>query len=157
MITMLVRSVLVRSWFLDHLAAVGVAAAGFTASLAIAPNAHGVAGAGLAVIMVAIAAVASRYFIIPDELNIAAFPLALADAGLRNGGDAIEAIALALLQGAILALIFLGLRIVYRMLRNREGLGMGDVKLAGVAGAWLGWQTAPIAVEIAAIAALTAY
>ncbi|MGZ6244141.1 MAG: prepilin peptidase, partial [Candidatus Binataceae bacterium] len=33
----------------------------------------------------------------------------------------------------------------------------GDVKLAGVAGAWLGWLTIPIAVEIAALAALAAY
>jgi len=34
---------------------------------------------------------------------------------------------------------------------------LGDVKLAGVAGAWLDWLTIPIAVEIAAVAALAAY
>ena len=154
---MLVRAVLARPWTLTHVAGAGAAAAGLTISLVVAPNAHGIAGAGLAVIMVAIAAVDSRYFIIPDELNIAALALALVDAGFRNSGDAAEAIGLAILRAAVLSLIFLSLRIAYRMLRNREGLGMGDVKLAGVAGAWLGWQAAPIAVEIAALAALSAY
>ncbi len=43
---------------------------------------------------------------------------------------------------------------LYRRLRGREGIGLGDVKLAGVAGAWLDWQSIPIAVEIAALAAL---
>jgi leader peptidase (prepilin peptidase)/N-methyltransferase len=41
--------------------------------------------------------------------------------------------------------------------RGREGLGLGDVKLAAVAGAWLGWMSAPIAIEIAALAAIAAF
>ena len=32
-----------------------------------------------------------------------------------------------------------------------------DVKLAGVMGAWLGWVTIPIAVEIAALSAIAVY
>jgi leader peptidase (prepilin peptidase)/N-methyltransferase len=61
------------------------------------------------------------------------------------------------LRGGALALAFLGLRVIYRQLRKRDGLGLGDVKLAGVAGAWLGWQTMSIAVEIAAVSALIVY
>jgi leader peptidase (prepilin peptidase) / N-methyltransferase len=34
---------------------------------------------------------------------------------------------------------------------------LGDVKLAGVAGAWLDWPTVPIAIETAALTALAAY
>jgi hypothetical protein len=34
---------------------------------------------------------------------------------------------------------------------------LGDVKLAGVMGAWLGWVTIPIAVEIAALSAIAVY
>ena len=50
-----------------------------------------------------------------------------------------EAVGFALLRGAVLALLFLGAARRYRRLRGRDGIGLGDVKLAGVAGAWLGW------------------
>ena len=42
-------------------------------------------------------------------------------------------------------------------LRGREGIGLGDVKLAAVAGVWLDWQMIPIAVEIATLSALAVY
>lgn len=139
-----------------HGAAVaGAGAAGVAASLLAAHNAGGIAGAGLALLMVAIAVIDARHFIIPDELNVAALGLALIYAGTQNGG--IEAIGLAVIRGAFLSLTFLGLRVAYRALRKRDGIGFGDVKLAGVAGAWLGWQTMPIAVQIAALAALMTY
>ena len=65
-----------------------------------------------------------------------------------------QAAALAFVRGAALALLFYALRALYRRLRGRQGIGLGDVKLAAVAGAWLDWSTMPIAVEIAALAAL---
>lgn len=34
----------------------------------------------------------------------------------------------------------------YRRLRGHEGLGLGDAKLAGVAGAWLGWEALPFVI-----------
>jgi leader peptidase (prepilin peptidase) / N-methyltransferase len=46
---------------------------------------------------------------------------------------------------------------LYSRIRGREGIGLGDVKLAGVAGVWLDWSIAPVAIEIAALAALAAY
>ena len=45
----------------------------------------------------------------------------------------------------------------YRRWRGRDGLGLGDVKLAGVAGAWLGLTTIFAALELAALTALAAY
>jgi leader peptidase (prepilin peptidase)/N-methyltransferase len=65
-----------------------------------------------------------------------------------------QAAAIAFARGAVLALLFYALRALYRRLRGRQGIGLGDVKLAAVAGTWLDWLTLPIAIEIAALAAL---
>ena len=64
---------------------------------------------------------------------------------------------MALSRAALAAGLFLLVRIAYRRLRGRDGLGLGDVKLAGAAGAWLSLQMLPISIEIAAITALAAY
>ena len=61
------------------------------------------------------------------------------------------------ISGAALTFAFLSLRVVYRSVRGREGIGLGDVKLASVAGVWLYWSMVPIAIEIAALAALAVY
>lgn len=144
-------------WTHTHTVAAGAAAAAAATSLVVAPNAQGLFGSGLAMLMVAIAAVDWRSYIIPDELNIAAFILALAAAAFHTDVGGLAEVALALARAIILSLAFLTLRSAYRMLRKRDGLGLGDIKLAAVAGAWLSWQTIPIVVEIAALAALSAY
>ena len=154
---MWVRLPAVRRWTSIQVTTAIAAVVGVTASLVAAPNTQGMAGAGLALIMIAIAVVDARRFIIPDDLNIAALALAFINATLVANGSVIEAVASAVLRGGALALAFLGLRVIYRQLRKRDGLGLGDVKLAGVAGAWLGWQTMSIAVEIAAVSALIVY
>jgi len=154
---MWVRLPAVRRWTSIEVTTTIAAVVGVTASPVAAPNAQGMAGAGLALIMIAIAVVDARRFIIPDDLNIAALALAFINATLVANGSVIEAVASAVLRGGALALAFLGLRVIYRQLRKRDGLGLGDVKLAGVAGAWLGWQTMSIAVEIAAVSALIVY
>jgi leader peptidase (prepilin peptidase) / N-methyltransferase len=144
------------------IAVIGIAAiAAVAASLAVAPGLAGVLGAGLALVTLAIAVIDARRFIIPDELTVAALALAIANAGLDAWPDGwstvLENVGAALLRGAVLALGFLALRALYHRLRGREGIGLGDVKLAGVAGAWLGWATIPVAIEIAALAALAVY
>lgn len=137
------------------IALLGLAAA--ATSVVMVPGIRGVLGAGLALLMLAIAVIDARRFIIPNRLNAAAFALALVDAALAEPQAISEAIVFACLRGALLALLFLGLRILYARLRDREGIGLDDVKLAAVAGAWLGWLMIPIAVEIAAFVALSIY
>lgn len=44
---------------------------------------------------------------------------------------------------------FYGIAFAYERSRGQEGLGMGDVKLAGAMGAWLGWQALPFAILVA--------
>ncbi len=127
------------------------------ASIWAAPGTIGFLGAGLALLMLAIAAADARYFIIPDELTAAALALAAVNAALADAPSVIESLALAALRGTATILLFWSLRWLYRRLRGREGLGLGDVKLAFVAGAWLDWAMIPVAIEIAALAALAVY
>lgn len=138
-------------------ACAGAACVGVVASIAMVPDSRGVWGSGLAVLMVAIAAVDARHFIIPDELTVAAFSLGLLYAVTEETDMWAQALAWSALRGALSALVFLGVRAGYRRWRGREGIGLGDVKLAGVAGVWLDWSTIPVAIEIAAVAALGAY
>jgi leader peptidase (prepilin peptidase)/N-methyltransferase len=133
------------------------AAAAALASIAAAPDVRGALGAGLACITLAIAVIDARRFIIPNELVAAGFVLGLVHAALVGSPDVVAGLALAALRGTILAAIFLAIRIGYRRLRGRDGIGLGDVKLAAVAGVWLDWQALPIAVELAALSALAFY
>lgn len=141
----------------DDLTVVAACAASITASLIVLPNAQGAMGGGLAVLMIMIAIVDARRFIIPDELTIAALAVGLLHAAMLDSGSAVEMLAAAALRGALLSLAFFLLLIGYRHFRGREGMGLGDVKLAGVAGVWLDWRMIPIAIEMAALAALAVY
>lgn len=134
----------------------GVAIAAVAASLITAPNMVGVLASGLALVSIAIAVIDARIFIIPDELNIAGLILGLAYTGLADQ-LALEAVAAAALRGFVLALIFLLVRAAYQWLRGRQGIGLGDVKLAVVAGVWLDWPMIPVAIQIATVTALGVY
>jgi leader peptidase (prepilin peptidase)/N-methyltransferase len=135
--------------------AIAVGAMGF--SLWAAPGLPGYLGAALALMVLAIAVIDARLFIIPNELTALGFALALVNAAVGAPDEMAAAVLPAVLRGAILAALFLGLRMLYRRIRGRDGLGLGDVKLAGVLGAWLSLLTIPIAIEIAALAALAVY
>jgi len=127
------------------------------ASLWAAPGTIGFLGAGLALLMLAIAVIDHRYLVIPNELTAAALALALVNAAVSQTPSIVDNVATAALRGLIIMLLFLALRLGYRWLRQREGLGLGDVKLAFVAGAWLDWTIIPVAIEIAALVAILTY
>jgi leader peptidase (prepilin peptidase)/N-methyltransferase len=76
------------------------------------------------------------------------------NAAIQDWDAAVTGVGTALLRGAVLGMCFLALRAFYYRFRGRQGIGLGDVKLAAVAGVWLEWTTIPIVVEIAAVAAL---
>jgi leader peptidase (prepilin peptidase)/N-methyltransferase len=131
-----------------------LALAAVAASIEAAPGLAGMLGAVLALLMLAIAVIDARWLIIPDQLVAAGLGLGLINAAVIAPQEMWQAAGVALLRGAVLALLFYVLRTLYRRLRGRQGIGLGDVKLAAVAGAWLDWLTMPIAIEIAALAAL---
>ena len=136
---------------------VTTAAASVYVSVIYAPGAIGFFGAGLALVTLAIAIIDWRHFIIPDWLSVAGGLLALMHAAALEPEAMLHGVAIAILRGTLLALIFLAIRSGYARLRGRQGLGLGDVKLAFVAGAWLDWTMIPIAIQLAAFAALSAY
>lgn len=126
-------------------------------SFAVAPGLDGALGGALGLIMLGVAAADSRRFIVPNALSGGAFALGICNAAAANPDSGVESVLMALCRAAFAAGLFLLVRIAYRSLRGREGLGLGDVKLAGAAGAWLSLPILPIAIEIAALAALAAY
>jgi leader peptidase (prepilin peptidase)/N-methyltransferase len=127
------------------------------ASVMLVPDARGLWGAALAVLMVAIAAIDARRFVIPDELTAAALALGLGYAALQDAGAWLQVLIWSLARGAAPAIVFLAIRAAYRRWRGRDGIGLGDVKLAAVAGVWLDWPAIPVAIDIAAVAALGTY
>ena len=134
-----------------------LAVAAVVVSAAAAPASRGVLGATLSLLMLAVTLTDMRFFVIPNGLNIGALVLGLLFAGVRFPEVALESVGLALLRAVVLAATFYAVRTAYRWWRGREGVGLGDVKLAGVAGVWLDWPTIPIAIEAAALSALAAY
>jgi leader peptidase (prepilin peptidase)/N-methyltransferase len=52
--------------------------------------------------------------------------------------------------------VLAGLGWIYRVLRGRDGIGLGDAKLLAAAGAWLSWQALPGVVLSAALLGLAA-
>ena len=134
----------------------GVAAvlAAAAASFAVSPDPQGALGAALAIVAAIIAVVDWRSLTIPDAASAAAAALGLASRAI-GGGDPAAAIAFALLRALAMGALFLAFQYAYRRLRGREGMGLGDVKLAAVAGLWLDVSDLPIAVDIACVSALT--
>jgi leader peptidase (prepilin peptidase)/N-methyltransferase len=127
------------------------------ASLAAAPGANGLFGGALALVMLGIAFADQRQFIIPDSLSGGAFALGLLHAAIESPQSPLEGAWISLCQGVLATAGLLLVRFAYYRLRKREGIGLGDVKLAGVAGAWLSAPMLFVSLEIAALAALSAY
>jgi leader peptidase (prepilin peptidase)/N-methyltransferase len=127
------------------------------ASLVASPGPDGLFGAFLGLLMLAIAVIDSERYIIPNQLTAAAVALALLRAGTVGPDADWRAVISAALRAAAIAVPFLALMIGYRRWRGRDGLGLGDIKLAAVAGAWLGFATIFAVIELAALSALGAY
>jgi leader peptidase (prepilin peptidase)/N-methyltransferase len=88
---------------------------------------------------------------LPDRLSLPLLPLGLGlVAAAPRLGLAMPTPVLALLGGAAAFLVLAGLRWAYARLRDREGLGLGDAKLAAAAGVWLGPEALPSLLLLAA-------
>lgn len=101
--------------------------------------------------LLTLAVVDWRAFILPDALTVF---LLLSGLAAAFAFDRYQ-----MLDHAIGALIgfstFATIGVVYRVLRGRSGLGLGDAKLMAGAGAWLGWQALPTVILFGAVFGLT--
>ena len=115
-----------------------------------------VASTVLGILMIAGADVDARSFLLPNVVTGGAVVCGLVATSLLDPFDPWRALAAAaggaLLVGALLWLA----RWSYAQLRHREGIGLGDVKLAAAIGAWLPLDAVPICFALATSAALVA-
>ena len=92
-----------------------------------------------------------RHGIIPDWLNLAIAALGLLTIILsEDRAAAIQALG----EGVAVGAAFWLLRRLYFALRGIQGLGLGDVKLLGAAGIWVGVAGIPMLLLVATITAL---
>jgi leader peptidase (prepilin peptidase) / N-methyltransferase len=144
----------IRHWLPTYAGWGAAALCAAAASIMAAPGLPGVFGAALAVTMTAIAAVDRRSFVIPDKLVLLGLTFGFLNTAAADMTQLPAVLFYSAMRGLLMASLFLALREAYRRLRGREGIGLGDVKLAGVAGVWLDWIGLAVAVDVAALSAL---
>lgn len=89
--------------------------------------------------LVAAAFIDLEHLYLPDVLTYGGLAVGLLSLPLRSDVD---------WQGSLLGaavgflVVWLPFDVLYRKLRGRVGMGMGDAKLVALAGAWFGWQGA---------------
>jgi leader peptidase (prepilin peptidase)/N-methyltransferase len=105
---------------------------------------------GLGWVLLALAVIDLRHFLLPDVLTLPLTAVGIAIAWL-DGPAALRDAAIGALAGFA---VFAAVAMLYRRLRGREGLGLGDAKLLGAAGAWASWLGLPSIVLLASLIAL---
>lgn len=105
------------------------------------------ASCGLGWSLLALAVIDARDGILPDALTLPLLPIGLVIAYLEDPQSLFPHAIGAMAGFASFAL----LRVVYRRLRGRDGLGLGDVKLLAAAGAFVSWEGLPSVILIGAI------
>jgi leader peptidase (prepilin peptidase) / N-methyltransferase len=144
----------IHHWLPPYAGWGAVALCGAAASIVAAPGLSGVFGGALALTMTAIAAIDRRCLVIPDKLVLAGLTFGFLNTAAADMAQLPAALFYSAMRGLLMASLFFALREAYGRLRGREGIGLGDVKLAGVAGVWLSWIGLSVAVDVAALSAL---
>lgn len=107
--------------------------------------------------LLALALADLRFFRLPDPLTMA---LAVLGLGLMLAGDGTgwpawpDRLVASALGAAVGGGSFLALRLGYRLITGREGMGLGDVKLMAGIGAGLGAAALPVVTLLAGVSAL---
>ena len=100
------------------------------------PTLEAVAGALFCALMVALGAIDAEHYLLPDRITLPGIALGLAFSPWLSWSG----IGAALIGAALGAGILLALWWGWLVLRKEEGLGLGDVKMLAMVGAFLGWK-----------------
>ncbi len=105
--------------------------------------------------MLAIALSDARSFIVPDRISLPMIPLGLLAASLTASTvDPNMAVLHHSAAALVAGIAFYALSRGFLLFRGHEGLGLGDVKLAAVAGAWAGAEGVTFVVLLASLGAI---
>jgi len=100
--------------------------------------------------LLALAVIDYKHFLLPDFLTLPLIPLGLLVTWANDPSALIHHV-VGVAAGFGFVVI---LREVYRRLRGREGMGLGDAKLFAASGAFVAWQALPSVILIASFTAL---
>lgn len=104
-------------------------------------------GALLLTILFGIALTDARFYIIPDQFSLGGLVLGLGLAFLPGGIDALDA-----LIGAIVGFGLLGsVAVVGKWMLKKDAMGLGDIKMMAMVGAFLGWAGVLLTVFLGAL------
>jgi leader peptidase (prepilin peptidase)/N-methyltransferase len=107
---------------------------------------------GMAMALIAAAFIDAEHMILPDGITLGGTIFGLATPSLRGVGwtDGLLGASVGFLG------VWLPFIVLYRRIRGRDGMGLGDAKLLMMAGAWYGWEGAAFALFVGAIQATVA-
>lgn len=114
------------------------------------PNLGGIGWAIFGWLLLTLAVLDWRHFWLPDALTL---PLAFLGFTIGLWASDVKLVDRAIGAGAGYGAL-LAIALGYRAVRGRDGLGLGDAKLLGALGAWLGWQALPFILLIASVTGL---
>jgi len=111
-----------------------------------------VAMAVLCFIALGLAVMDAETMLLPDAFVLPGIGLGIVWSAVSAGGNWLHAAGLSVVWAAAAAALILLIRWTYWLVRRREGLGMGDVKLYAMLAAWLGPQQALLIFFLAVVA-----
>ena len=127
--------------------AVALAALAF----ALGPSLQLLLASVFALSLLTLALIDARLYVLPDQITLPLMWLGL----LINTREYFAPVVAAVLGAVIGYLSLWTIYWLFKLLRNKEGMGYGDFKLSAAIGAWLGWQALPGVVLVAALTALS--
>ena len=96
-----------------------------------------------------------KHFIIPNELTYPLMIIGLLKSFDPNLNTTLFPNFVNSLIGGLFGYIIIWLIIfIYKKLRNKEGMGLGDAKLLSVIGFWFGWASIPFVIFFSSVIAL---